>query len=107
MGNDRVYERRCVMSIAESFNQSWFSRFINSTAGRLFRLAAGIGFLAFGYMLRDHTLGVISMVWSILPLSAGAFDLCLISAVLGGPLSGSKIREAQHQHSPMVAHHTR
>jgi hypothetical protein len=32
------------------------------------------------------------MVWSIFPLSAGAFDLCFVSALLGGPLSGAKIR---------------
>jgi hypothetical protein len=45
-----------------------------------------------GYVYRHHTLGVLSMVWSVVPLSAAAFDLCFISAVLGGPLSGAKIR---------------
>ena len=43
-------------------------------------------------MYRDHTLGVISMAWGVLPLSAGALDICYISALLGGPLSGAKIR---------------
>jgi hypothetical protein len=76
----------------EVFNRSWLSRFINSPAGRIFRLVAGAGFLAVGYVYRDHTLGVLSMVWSIFPLSAGAFDLCFVSALLGGPLSGAKIR---------------
>ncbi len=85
------------MSSAEAFNRSWFSRFINSQAGRVFRLVAGTGFLVVGYLFRDHPLGVISMVFSILPLSAGGFDLCYFSAVLGGPLSGAKIREAQRQ----------
>ena len=85
------------MSSAEAFNRSWFSRFINSQAGRIFRLVAGTGFLVVGYLFRDHPLGVISMVFSVLPLSAGAFDLCYFSAVLGGPLSGAKIREAQRQ----------
>ncbi|MFZ1980131.1 MAG: hypothetical protein WAU61_02400 [Smithella sp.] len=85
------------MSSAEAFNQSGFSRFINSTAGRVFRLIAGIGFLVVGYLYRDHTLGVISMLWSVVPLSAAAFDLCWISAVLGGPLSSKKIREAQRR----------
>jgi hypothetical protein len=32
------------------------------------------------------------MVWGALAMSAGAFDICFISAVLGGPLSGAKIR---------------
>ena len=85
------------MSSAESFNRSWFSRFINSSAGRVFRLVAGTLFLVVGYVYRDHPLGVISMVWSVVPLSAGVFDLCFISAILGGPLSGAKIRERLHQ----------
>lgn len=80
------------MSMHEAFNRSGFSRFINSPPGRIFRLAAGAGFLVLGYVYRDHALGLASMAWSVLPLSAGAFDLCYISAVLGGPLSGAKIR---------------
>ena len=76
----------------EAFNQSEFSKFLNSPAGRIFRLVAGTGFLMVGYVYRDHALGVPSMAWSALPLSAGAFDICYISAVLGGPLSGAKIR---------------
>jgi hypothetical protein len=85
------------MSTAEAFNQSWFSRFINSSAGRVFRVAVGAGFLVVGYLYRDQTLGVIAMVFSVLPLSAGVFDLCYVSAILGGPLSGAKIRELQRR----------
>jgi len=80
------------MSMHESFNQSGFSKFINSRSGRIFRLAAGIVFLVVGFVYRDYTLGIVSMVWSIVPLSAGIFDFCYISALLGGPLSGAKIR---------------
>jgi hypothetical protein len=80
------------MSRHEAFNRSGFSRFINSRAGRIFRLVAGTGFLVVGYLNRDHALGVLSMAWSALPLSAGALDICYISAVLGGPLSGTTIR---------------
>ena len=80
------------MSMHEAFNRSGFSHFINSPAGRLFRLVAGTGFLVVGYLYRGHTIGVVSMAWSVLPLSAGAFDLCYVSALLGGPLSGTKIR---------------
>ena len=83
------------MSWGDSFNRTWFSRFINSLGGRIFRLLAGCAFLVVGYIYRDHTLGVISMIWSIFPLSAGLFDWCFISAVLGGPLSGKKIRKKQ------------
>jgi hypothetical protein len=82
-------------SYEEVFNRSGFSRFINSPAGRIFRLVAGTGFLVVGYMYRAQTLGVVSMIWSVFPLSAGGFDLCFISALLGGPLSGAKIRDKQ------------
>ncbi len=77
----------------EGFNRSGFSRFLNGPAGRVFRLVAGIGFLVVGYMYRSRTLGILSMVWSVFPLSAGALDICYISALLGGPLSGAKIRD--------------
>ena len=80
------------MSLHESFNHSGFSKFLNSRAGRAFRLVAGAGFLLVGYLYRDHLLGVLSIAWSVFPLSAGAFDICYISAALGGPLSGAKIR---------------
>ena len=84
------------MSMHEAFNRSGFSQFINSPAGRIFRLAAGVGFLVVGYVYREHSPGLVSMAWSVVPLSAGAFDVCYISAVLGGPLSGAKIR-GKHQ----------
>jgi hypothetical protein len=83
------------MTKYESFNQAGFSKFLNSLPGRILRLVLGIGFLVVGYMYRDHALGVISMVWGVLPLSAGAFDICYVSAALGGPLSGQKIRGTQ------------
>jgi hypothetical protein len=76
----------------EVFNRSGFSRFLNSPAGRIFRLVAGAGFLVVGYIYRGHALGVLSMVWGALAMSAGALDICFFSAVLGGPLSGAKIR---------------
>lgn len=82
-------------SYEDVFNRSGLSRFLNSPAGRIFRVVAGCGFLLVGYLFRDRALGVLSMMWSIFPLSAGAFDVCYISAVLGGPFSGAKIREKQ------------
>ena len=79
-------------SYAEAFNRSGFSRFINGPFGRAFRIVAGMGFLILGLIFRDQPLGVLSLVWSVFPLSAGAFDICYISAALGGPISGKKIR---------------
>ncbi|HEY5525966.1 MAG TPA: hypothetical protein VIK02_00105 [Candidatus Anoxymicrobiaceae bacterium] len=80
------------MSMQESFNRSGFSKFLNSPAGRIFRVAAGAAYLVIGYMYRDHALGKLSMAWGVLPLSAGVFDVCFISAALGGPFSGPDIR---------------
>jgi len=75
------------------FNRSSFSLFLNSRAGRIFRLVAGIAFIAVGITYRDNPLGVVSIVWGVVPLTAGAFDICYVSAMLGGPLSGAKIRD--------------
>jgi hypothetical protein len=83
------------MKNADKFNQSGFSHWINSFSGRIFRISAGMFFLVVGIIFISHPLGVASIVWSFFPLSAGLFDWCYISAVLGGPLSGPKIRRLQ------------
>ena len=79
-------------SLEEAFNRSGFSRFINSMAGRVFRVIVGIGFFIAGFIYRDQTIGIVLMIFSIAPLSAGIFDLCYVSALMGGPISGAKIR---------------
>ena len=84
-------------NLAEAFNRSSFSRFLNSPAGRIFRLVAGIAFFVIGFLYRFYWLGIVSLVWGIFPFSAGAFDICYISKVLGGPFSGRKIRDTYHQ----------
>jgi hypothetical protein len=92
------------MAWHEDFNRSPFSHFINSSAGRALRLAAGAAFLTVGYVFRAHPIGILSMLWSILPITAGGFDVCYISAVLGGPLSGRTIREKyKGGHTPEAA----
>jgi len=76
------------MSIAESFGKSGFAKFINSPAGRIARIVVGIALIVWGYVCNSIVLIIIGLI----PLAAGAFDLCLISALLGGPISGKKIR---------------
>lgn len=83
------------MTVAESFGRSSFARLMNSPAGRLVRVVAGIGLIAWGYTQRADVTGVVLMVVGLVPLAAGAFDLCLISALLGGPISGARI--AKHK----------
>lgn len=75
-----------------SFAQSAFAQFIASGAGRLVRIVAGIALIGGGFSMRDGTAGVVMMVAGLVPLAAGVFDLCLLSPLLGGPLSGRRIR---------------
>jgi hypothetical protein len=82
---------------AARFNYSGFSRWINRPAGRVFRLVAGVGFATAGFLLRDTLTGIAFLAWALAPLTAGAFDLCYISGVLGGPVKGRRIREFQEQ----------
>jgi hypothetical protein len=80
---------------AEKFNCSKFGRWINSGSGRAFRLIAGICFLVAGLTFVNHPLGIACLIWSFFPLSAGIFNVCYISLVLGGPFKGIQIRELQ------------
>jgi Inner membrane protein YgaP-like, transmembrane domain len=85
--------KEITMSLAESFGQSGFARFINSTSGRVLRVVVGLGLIGWGYMQRGTEAGTVLMVVGLVPLLAGVFDWCLISALLGGPLSGAAIRK--------------
>jgi len=82
------------MSVAESFGRSRFARFVNSPAGRVARVVAGVGLIGWGYTQRDTGTGLVFMAVGLVPLAAGAFNLCFISAMLGGPISGSRITES-------------
>jgi hypothetical protein len=79
------------MSLAQSFAQTGFARFINSPTGRIVRVVAGLALIGWGYTRRAETAGMILMVVGLIPLSAGSFDLCFISALLGGPISGARV----------------
>ena len=83
------------MSLAQRFNATGFSRWVNGPSGRAFRLLAGAAWLGFGLVFLGHWWGIAAMAWSVLPLSAGIFDVCWISAALGGPLRGKSIRAGQ------------
>ncbi|MGK7313631.1 MAG: DUF2892 domain-containing protein [Candidatus Longimicrobiales bacterium M2_2A_002] len=72
-----------------------FSTFISSPAGRLLRGIVGVGMIAGGIAM-GGTGGTVLAVAGVIPLSAGVFDLCYISALLGGPIRGEAIRRAGH-----------
>jgi len=80
------------MSIAESFGRSGFARFINSRAGRITRIVAGVFLIGWGYTQIATGLGMVLVIVGLVPLLAGVLDVCLISGLLGGPLSGKTLR---------------
>ena len=79
--------------LAESFAQSGFAQFVNSPIGRIARILAGLGliFIGWGYTQQTGFAGIILIVVGLVPLAAGALNLCLISALLGGTISGARI----------------
>jgi DUF2892 family protein len=82
------------MTLAESFGKSAFAQLVNSPAGRIARVVVGLGLISWGYLHRAESAGIVTMVLGLVPLAAGAFNLCFISALLGGPLSGARIAES-------------
>lgn len=78
------------MSLSESFSRSGFAKVVNTTAGRWVRIVAGILLVAWGISV-DGTAGTIILIVGLVPLVAGLFNWCLVSALLGGPIDGSKV----------------
>lgn len=85
------------MSLADSFAHTGFARFINSPAGRITRIVAGLGLVAWGYAQHAGRGGIVLIVVGLIPLAAGLFNLCLISALLGGPIRGSEVARSKPQ----------
>jgi F0F1-type ATP synthase assembly protein I len=85
------------MSMAESFAKSGFAKFVNSPAGRVARIVVGVILIGWGYAQLPETAGIILIVVGLVPLTAGVFHLCLISALLGGPISGASIAKSKPQ----------
>jgi hypothetical protein len=83
------------MRLASRFNRSALGRFLNSPAGRVFRVVGGALFGVLGVLLVQAgaiALGVASLAWGALAISAGGFDVCYFSLALGGPFSGAACR---------------
>ena len=87
------------MSLAQNFARTAFAQFINSPTGRGARIVAGVALLVWGYTRRADTAGIVLIGVSLVPLLAGSFDWCLISALLGGPISGAVLRKAGQPHT--------
>ena len=80
------------MAFAAQFNGSTFGRWLNSPGGRIFRVAAGTGFLGLALSRAGTRSGAVAAAVGLLPLTAGALDVSYVSAALGGPFRGSDCR---------------
>lgn len=75
-----------------SYAESGFAQFMATPSGRILRVVAGLLLILWGYTMRGTTSGVVLMIVGLIPLAAGAFDLCLVGVLFGGPVSGAKVR---------------
>ena len=73
-----------------------FVAFISSPAGRLIRVLAGIALIGVGLNAASIN-GYIVAAIGIIPLLAGAFDVCILGGLLGGPYKGNAIRLELHR----------
>jgi len=70
-----------------------FGKFMSSTAGRLLRIVVGAALVVAGWLWIGGIWGIVVAVVGLVPLLAGLFDVCLISAIfMGTPLKGADLR---------------
>jgi len=69
-----------------------FAQFMASGLGRALRIVAGIALIAVGLGLVGGTGGIVLAVVGLVPLLAGAFDVCLFAPLLGAPFKGADVR---------------
>jgi hypothetical protein len=78
-----------------SFAKSGFAQFMAGPAGRGIRVLAGLIFIAWGFPHRAETGGIVLLAVGVLGLATGVLNVCIISALLGGPFRGARIREVK------------
>jgi hypothetical protein len=74
------------------FAASRFGQFMASGIGRVVRIAGGVALIAGGLLAIGGPAGVIIAAIGLVPLLAGTVDVCVFSALFGGPFSGAAIR---------------
>lgn len=86
------------MNLDQKFACNPFARFVNSTAGRITRIFVGAALVIWGFVHLGESNAVIFIIVGLVPLAAGTLDICLISPLVGGPLSGGKVRSLGMKH---------
>lgn len=69
-----------------------FIRFMASPAGRILRIVAGGGIVAWGLLVTGGDTGKIIAGIGVLPILTGALNICVVGPLMGGPLNGNKAR---------------
>lgn len=70
-----------------------FAQFMATPMGRGIRVVAGIVLIALGLLVVEGTGGIILAVIGILPIFAGAANVCLVAPLIGAPFSGSQVNK--------------
>ncbi len=74
--------------------KSGFGQFMAPPAGRVLRVVAGVGMIAAGVAMDSNGGNALASAAAI-PLSAGLFDICWLSPIVGGPFKGADSRAAK------------
>ena len=69
-----------------------FVKFMQTPAGRVARIVAGVALLGAGLIVIGGTTGYAVAVVGLVPAAAGLFDRCLMAPFFGVPFSGARIR---------------
>jgi len=67
-----------------------FVKFMSSTAGRAARIVAGLALIVIGIVIGGA--GWVLAIVGLLPLAAGALDICVFAPLLKQPLKGADVR---------------
>jgi hypothetical protein len=69
-----------------------FVKLMTGPSGRIGRIVLGLLILGLGQLVVRGTPGLVMSLVSLVPVSGGVFDFCLIAKALGYPLGGNAIR---------------
>lgn len=67
-----------------------FVKFMSSKAGRIARIVAGVALVVIGIMIGGA--GWVLAIVGLVPLAAGALDICLFAPLFKQPLKGADVR---------------
>ena len=68
------------------------ARFMATTAGRSTRIVAGLILIAIGFWVVGGTAGWVIAIVGLVPIAAGAFNVCLSAPFTGAPFRGRDLQ---------------